>query len=146
MCVQITFHEKSSFTFLENLNSKNMSNMFTKSLFNAGKLPFISKYVQFVCKLCLSDEKVQRPPKYLRRYLYSYLNNRVTFHETNIYIILISRSIFYRESRLTCVQQITFHGTKIKNFTFHTNRYRPITAHKNTLYHPHITIQTNLMC
>ena len=30
---------------------------------------------------------------------------------------------FYQQSRLTAVEQITFHDTKIKHFTFHANKY-----------------------
>ena len=57
-------HIISSFTFLENLYSKNISDMFTKSIFNVCELPFVSKYVlQYCSKLRMSDEKVQRPPK-----------------------------------------------------------------------------------
>jgi hypothetical protein len=44
---------------------------------------------------------------------------------------------FYQQSRLTAVEQITFHDTKIKHFTFHANKYWPFTAHENTLSHPH---------
>jgi hypothetical protein len=43
---------------------------------------------------------------------------------------------FYQQSRLTAVEQITFHDTKIKHFTFHANKYLPFTAHENTLSHP----------
>ena len=66
--------------------------MFTKTIFNLCKLQFVSKYVQFAYKLREGSPTFERPRKI---FFYSYLNNGVTVHETDIYIILISQSIFH---------------------------------------------------
>jgi hypothetical protein len=63
--------------------------------------------------------------------------SKITVHETDILNSHFTEH-FYRQSRLTAVEQITFHDTKIKHFTFHANNwYWPFTAHENTLSHPH---------
>jgi hypothetical protein len=64
--------------------------------------------------------------------------SKITVHETDILNFHFTE-LFYRQSRLTAVQQITFHDTKITHFTFHANKYWPFTAHENTLSHPHHT-------
>ena len=49
--------------------------------------------------------------------------SKITVHETDILYNSHSTEHFYRQSRLTAVEQITFHDTKIKHFTFHANKY-----------------------
>jgi hypothetical protein len=61
--------------------------------------------------------------------------SKITVHETDILNSYFTED-FYQQSRLTAVEQITFHDTKIKHFTFHANKYWPFTAHENTLSHP----------
>ena len=44
--------------------------------------------------------------------------SKIAVHETDILNSHFTEH-FYRQSRLTAVEQITFHDTKIKHFTFH---------------------------
>ena len=48
--------------------------------------------------------------------------SKITVHETDILNSHFTEH-FYRQSRLTAVEQITFHDTKIKHFRFHANKY-----------------------
>jgi hypothetical protein len=48
--------------------------------------------------------------------------SKITVHETDILNSHFTEH-FYRQSRLTAVEQVTFHDTKIKHFTFHANKY-----------------------
>jgi hypothetical protein len=90
----------------------------------------------------LSDEYFRRPPKFLllcnrvRSYkliiayhvYYDYYKidrnkqSKIAVHETDILNSHFTEHL-YRQSRLTAVEQITFHDTKIKHFTFHVNKY-----------------------
>ena len=85
----------------------------------------------------------ERPPKFLlffcnrvRSYMfiiachvyYDYYKidrnkqSKITVHETDILNSHFTEH-FYRQSRLTAVEQITFHDNKIKHFTFQANKY-----------------------
>jgi hypothetical protein len=102
---------------------------------------------KFESRACTTSS--ERPPKFLRIvHIFAYhvyydfykidrnKQSKITVHETDILYNSHSTKQFYRQSRLTAVEQITFHDTKIKHLTFHANKYWPFTAHENTLSHP----------